>query len=95
MKAFKVAVSNMGGWNHIGSIATRGDFMSDGIIGGGDFIAFNRADANKKAQDCADWNSQFDSTGIAFLVCRKTPRKGWVVVDQFNCSDFQLGDDEE
>jgi len=55
MKKFKIAVSNMGGWNHLGAIAVKGDFMSNGIIGGGDFIAFNRKDADKKAQDCADW----------------------------------------
>jgi hypothetical protein len=84
MKKFKIAVSNMGGRNHLGSIAVKGEFISNGLIGGSDFIASKRADANQKAQDCADWASQFDDQiGTAFLVCRKTPRKGWVVVAQF------------
>lgn len=84
MKAFKVAVTNMGGWNHIGSICVKGDFASDGKINGGDFIAHKRADADRQAKDWADWNSQFDDQhGVAFLVCRKTPRRGWVVVAQF------------
>jgi hypothetical protein len=83
MKAFKVAVTNMGGFNQVGRIAVRGDFASDGKINGGDFIAHKRADADRQAKDCADWNAQFDKAGIAFLVCRKTPRRGWVVVAQF------------
>ena len=84
MKAFKVAVTNMGGWNHIGSICVKGDFVSNGFVGGGNFIAHKRADADRQAKDCADWNAQFDDQhGVAFLVCRKTPRRGWVVVAQF------------
>ena len=84
MKAFKIAVTNMGGFNQVGRIAVRGDFASDGKINGGDFIAHKRADADRQARDWADWNSQFDNNqGVAFLVCRKTPRRGWVVVAQF------------
>ena len=84
MKAFKVAVTNMGGWNHIGSICVKGDFVSNGLVNGGDFIAHKRADADKFAQNSADWCAQFDNNqGVAFLVCRKTPRRGWVVVAQF------------
>lgn len=84
MKAFKVAVTNMGGFNQVGRIAVRGDFASDGKINGGDFIAHKRADADRQARDWADWNAQFDDQhGVAFLVCRKTPRRGWVVVAQF------------
>jgi hypothetical protein len=84
MKAFKIAVTNMGGWNHLGSICVKGDFVSNGLVNGEDFIAHKRADADKIAQDKADWNSQFDDQhGVAFLVCRKTPRRGWVVVAQF------------
>ncbi len=84
MKKFKVAVTNLGGWNHLGAVCTKGEFISNGLIGGSDFIASKRADANQKAQDCADWASQFDDQiGTAFLVCRKTPCKGWVVVAQF------------
>jgi hypothetical protein len=84
MKAFKVAVTNMGGWNHIGSICVKGDFVSNGLVNGADFIAHKRVDADKFAQGSADWSSQFDNNqGVAFLVCRKTPRRGWVVVAQF------------
>lgn len=84
MKAFKIAVTNMGGFNQVGRIAVRGDFASDGKIGGGDFITRKRVDADRQARDWADWNSQFDDQqGISFLVCRKTPRRGWVVVAQF------------
>ena len=84
MKKFKVAVTNMGGWNHIGSICVKGDFVSNGFVNGGDFITHKRADADKFAQNRADWCSQFDDQhGVAFLVCRKTPRRGWVVVAQF------------
>ena len=84
MKKFKIAVTNAGGINQIGFIAVRGDFASDGKINGGDFIAHKRADADRQARDWADWNSQFDNNqGVAFLVCRKTPRRGWVVVAQF------------
>lgn len=84
MKKFKIAVTNMGGFNQVGKVAIKGDFASDGKINGGDFIAHKRVDADRQAQDWADWNSQFDNQhGVAFLVCRKTPRKGWVVVSQF------------
>ena len=84
MKAFKVAVTNMGGFNQVGRIAVKGDFVSNGFVNGKDFITHKRADADKFAQNRAAWNSQFDDQeGVAFLVCRKTPRKGWVVVAQF------------
>ncbi|HCT98814.1 MAG TPA: hypothetical protein DF614_01660 [Methylococcaceae bacterium] len=78
MSKFKIAITNQGGFNHIGGIATRTSV--DWVSG---FTAQKRAIADAKAKDCADWHGQFDNnTGIAFLVCRKTPRKGWVVVGQ-------------
>jgi hypothetical protein len=76
MKRFKIAVTNCNGWNQIGFIATKDDFVSSKVF-------TKRIDADNFAQTQLDWNLQFDSTGIAFLVCRKTPRRGWVVVAQF------------
>lgn len=78
MKQFKIAITNMAGFNHIGGIATKNsvDWVS--------FTAQKRAIADAKAKECADWYGQFDNNnGIGFLVCRKTPKKGWVVVGQF------------
>ena len=77
MKKFKVAVTNCNGWNQVGFIATKDDFVSSKVFN-------KRIDADTFAQSQADWNSQFDdNTGMGFIVCRKTPRKGWVVVAQF------------
>ena len=77
MKKFKVALTNCSGWNQIGFIATKDDFVSSKVFN-------KRIDADNFAQFQSDWNSQFDGNqGIAFLVCRKTPRRGWVVVAQF------------
>lgn len=73
---FKVAITNCNGWSQIGYIATKDDFVSSKVFN-------KRIDADTFAQFRADWNSQFDDKGIGFLVCRKTPRRGWVVVAQF------------
>jgi hypothetical protein len=76
MKKFKIAVTNCNGWNQVGFIATKDDFVSSKVF-------IKRTDADTFAQSQSDWNSQFDNQGIGFLVCRKTPCKGWVVVAQF------------
>jgi hypothetical protein len=84
MKKFKVAMTDFGGWNYIGSICVKGDFVSNGLVGGGDFTAKTRANADAFARNKAEWYAQFDNNqGVGFLVCRKTPRRGWVVVAQF------------
>jgi hypothetical protein len=76
MKKFKIAVTNCNGWNQIGFIATKDDFVSSKVFS-------RRIDADNFAKVQSDWNSQFDNQRIGFLVCRKTPCKGWVVVAQF------------
>ena len=73
MKKFKIAAINCGGFNQIGFQATKNDFIDARIFN-------KRVDANAHAQQKADWCNQ---QGIGYLVCRKTPRKGWIVVDQF------------
>lgn len=78
MKQFKIAVTNQAGFDHVGGIATKASV--DWIAG---FMAQKRVIADAKAKECAAWYAQFNNNGIGFLVCRKTPNKGWVVVGQF------------
>lgn len=78
-KKFAVAITNCGGWNQVGHTATRDDLL----VGRWGFFSTRKA-ADEAAKKECEWHSQFDDRGISSLVCRKTPRKGWVVVGQFD-----------
>ena len=85
MNVYKIAITDFPGWSWLGYVATRNgsDFLGDGLrLSNKHFLTTSRKEADAKAQECADWVAQFEDTR-GYLVVRKTPRKGWVVVAQF------------
>ena len=76
MNKFKIAITNLGGFNQIGNQAVKSDFASDAKV----FLT--RSAAQLAAQEMADWNNQFDNQrGFAALVCAKKGTK-WLVISQ-------------
>jgi len=72
MKKYIVVPSNLGGWNHAGTVVSQRESFFKGR-----FQA-----ACKVAADATEWHSQFDQ-GYAALVCRLEKGVGWRVVCQF------------
>ena len=76
MHKYYVLECNMGGWAHVGKMAELEGRCSHGM---------SRRQADNWAGSMASWQSQFDQSGICYLVVQVA--KNWLsgrVVAQFN-----------